>query len=302
MKFAPLAMAALLFCGCIDRMILDGTIKSTRDASSAFDTLPDLEVAKLGAGSSIVQLEGMNKLAPDNQDALFLLTQSWVGYGGAFIEDDWEQAVDRGDDDGEVYHATRALHAYDRALQFGIPLLDARHPGFQAATKNYETMQKYLKQFEKEDAENLLWVGAAWLSRGGVAAEKPEVVADLFVGVAMLERSVELDDSLVYGLGLSALGAYHARAPDAELAQAKAMFEKALANTQRKALSVQVMYAQNYACNAHDEKLYRELLDEVLKAEDPLPAQRLENTIAVRKAKRYLGTPRLKRCGFGGKS
>ncbi len=162
-------------------------------------------------------------------------------------------------------------------------------------------MTRYLEQFGKEDAENLLWVGLAWLSRGGVAAEKPEVVADLFVGVAMLERSVELDDTLVYGLGLCALGAYHARAPDAELAQAKAQFERALALTQRKALTVQVMYAQNYACNAHDEPLYRSLLKEVLDANDPLPQQRLENVIAQRKAQRYLGLPRLKRCGFGGK-
>jgi hypothetical protein len=33
-----------------------------------------------------------------------------------------------------------------------------------------------------------------------------------------------------------------------------------------------------------------------------LPEQRLENTIAKRKARRYLGTPRLKRCGFGASS
>ena len=301
MTRASLAVLALLGTGCIDRMILDGTIQSTRQASSAFDTLSDLEVARLGAGSSIVQLEGMNKLAPDNEDALFLLTQSWVGYGGAFIEDDWEQAVDRGDEEGEEYHATRARQAYERALRFGVPLLEAHHPGFAAAQKNYETITTYLKQFDKKDAENLLWVGAAWLSRGGVAAEKPEVVADLFVGVALLERSVELDETLAYGLGLCALGAYHARAPDAEMAQGKAMFEKALANTGHKALTVQVMYAQNWACNAHDEALYRSLLKEVLDADDPLPQQRLENVIAQRKAKRYLGLPRLKRCGFGGK-
>ena len=290
----------LLNTGCIDRMILDGTLKSTRDAASAFDTLSDLEVAKLGAGASIVQLEGMNKLAPDNLDALFLLTQSWVGYGGAFIEDDWEQAVDRGDDQGEDEQATRARMAYERALVFGAQLLEARHPGFKAEQKNYETITAYLKKFEADDAESLLWVGAAWLSRGGVAAEKPEVVADLFVGVALLERSVELNEALAWGLGLAALGAYHARAPDAELPLAKNLFERALSNTQRKALTIQVMYAQNYACVSQDEKSYRALLDEVLKADDLLPAQRLENVIAQRKAKRYLAMPRLKRCGFGG--
>lgn len=302
MRAFLVAALALLATGCIDRMILDGTLKSTRDASKAFDTLSDLEVAKLGAGSSLVQLEGMQALAPDNEDALFLLTQSWTGYGSAFIEDEWEQAYDRGDDDAEAFHAKRAADAYARAVTFGTRLLEQRHPGFVAAQKNYDTVKAYLAPFEKADAENLLWLGLAWLSRGGVAAERPEVVAELFVGVALLERSVELDESLAYATGLAALGAYHARAPDAELAQGKAQFEKALALTGRKALTVQVMYAQNWACQAHDEAAYRKLLDEVLAApDDVLPEQQLENTIARRKAERYLKGPRLKRCGFAEK-
>lgn len=284
--------------GCLDRIILDGTLQSTRQAAKTFDTLSDLEVAKEGAGSSLVQLEGMWTLAPDSEDALFLLTQSWTGYASAFIEDSWEQAVDREDEDGEVLHARRAKAAYDRAVKFGSLLLEQKKPGFAAAQKNSATMKAYLAGFEKKDAENLLWVGLAWLSRGGVAADQPEVVADLFVGVAMLERSVELDETLAYATGLAALGAYHARAPDAELPQAKVLFERALALTGRKALTVQLMYAQNYACQTHDVKLYRDLLNEVVSAGDVLPEQRLENEIAHRKGARYLGAPRLKRCGF----
>lgn len=302
MRALLVAGLSLLATGCIDRMILDGTLKSTRDASKAFDTLSDLEVAKLGAGSSLVQLEGMQVLAPDNEDALFLLTQSWTGYGSAFIEDEWEQAYDRGDDDAETVQARRAADAYARAVRFGTLLLEQRHPGFVAAQKNYDTMKAYLAPFEKADAENLLWLGLAWLSRGGVAAERPEVVAELFVGVALLERSVELDETLAYATGLAALGAYHARAPDAELEQGKAQFERALALTGRKALTVQVMYAQNWACQAHDDAAYRTLLDEVLAApEDVLPEQQLENVIARRKAERYLKGPRLQRCGFSEK-
>ena len=284
--------------GCLDRIILDGTLQSTRQAARTFDTLSDLEVAKEGAGSSLVQLEGMWTLAPDNEDALFLLTQSWTGYASAFIEDAWEQAVDREDDEGEVLHARRAKAAYDRAVRFGSLLLEQKKPGFAAAQKNSATMKAYLAGFPKKEAETLLWVGLSWLSRGGVAAEQPEVVADLFVGVALLERSVELDETLAYGTGLAALGAYHARSPDAELPQARALFERALSLTQRKALTVQLMYAQNFACQSHDAKLYRELLNEVVSAGDVLPEQRLENEIAHRKAARYLGVARLKRCGF----
>ncbi len=291
-------MISVAASGCIDRMILDGTIKSTRDASPAFDTLSDLEVARIAAGSSLVQIEGMQQLAPDNEDAMFLLLQAWTGFGGAFIEDEWEQAYDRGDDDAEAAQATRAKEAYDRAIRFGTLLLEQRRPGFVAAQKNTETIKAYLAGHE--DAEALLWLGAAWMSRGSVAAERPEIVADLFVGVSLVERSVELQPSLAWGLGYAMLGAYHARSPDAELGQAKDLFEKSLALTQRKALTTQLLYAQNWACQAHDEKAYRSLLQEVLDAGDVLPAQRLENTIAVRKAKRYLGAPRLKRCGFAG--
>jgi hypothetical protein len=192
------ALAGLAASACsLDRVILDGTLKSTRDAASAFDTLSDLEVAQSGAAASLVQLEGMQKLAPDNEDALFLLLQSWTGYGGAFIEDAWEQA-------------------YDRALLFGSRLLEQKRPGFAAAQRNFDSMKAYLSGFSRADAEALLWTGLAWLSRGGVAAERPEVVADLFVGVALLERSVELDPGLAYQTGRAALGAYHARAHEAD--------------------------------------------------------------------------------------
>ena len=108
-------LAPLMLCGCLDRIIIDGTLSSTRTASKVFDTLSDLEVAKEGAGSSIVQVEGMMALAPDNEDGLFILTQSWTGYASAFIEDSWEAAVDAEDDGLEIWHATRAKNAYDRA-------------------------------------------------------------------------------------------------------------------------------------------------------------------------------------------
>ncbi len=72
--FAVLCL--LTATGCLDRIILDGTLQSTRQAAKAFDTLSDLEVAKEGAGSSLVQIEGMQTLAPDNEDGLFLLTQA----------------------------------------------------------------------------------------------------------------------------------------------------------------------------------------------------------------------------------
>jgi hypothetical protein len=288
-----------LFYGCsLERILLDGTIAGTRRASASFDTLTDLEVAKLGAGSSLATLEGYYALAPDNQDNLFMLMTAWSGYAGAFIEDSWERAQDSGDEATEDAEAQRARQAYDRAIKYGSELLERKKPGFKDAMKNSGTINVYLQGFEKADASTLLWFGVAWLSRGGVAAADPEIVSELFVGVAFLERSMALDPNLNWGLSSAVLGAYHSRSPDAELKQAKDLFELSLTSFNRKALTTRVLYAANYACNAHDAKLYKSLLEEVLNAGDTLPEQRLENTLAKRKAQRYLGKARLARCGF----
>ena len=50
MRLLPALMVAVLSSGCIDRMILDGTLKSTRDASSAFDAWAVRWQARAGTG------------------------------------------------------------------------------------------------------------------------------------------------------------------------------------------------------------------------------------------------------------
>src|SRR5256885_14808965 len=117
------AMAvALMSVGCIKSTILNGQIKGTRDGSVAIDTLSDYEVARNIAFAGLGQFEGMHELAPDNEDALFLLTKGWTASTFAFIEDDWEIAVDADDDTRAEYHRARARAAYDRAIQYGVAL------------------------------------------------------------------------------------------------------------------------------------------------------------------------------------
>jgi hypothetical protein len=123
------------------------------------------------------------------------------------------------------------------------------------------------------------------------------MVADLFIGVAMMERSVALDPTLEHWSGTIALGAYHAR-PAGEMDQAKQLFESALDHTGRKNLQVQLNYATSYACLKGDRAQYETLLTEVLSATDPDPEQRLVNLLAKRRARRALTRQHMLDCGF----
>jgi hypothetical protein len=296
------ALGIIVLCaaasGCIKSTILNGQIKGTRDGSVAIDTLSDYEVARSIAFAGLGQFEGMHELAPDNEDALFLLTKGWTAATFAFIEDDYEIAVDADDEARADYHRARARAAYDRAIQYGVALLEMRAKGFDKAKINVASMKAYLSQFHKSDALNLLWVGQAWLAKSNIAKDDPAVVAELHVGESLVERSVELDESAAYAAGHVALGAYHARTAMAELDQSQKQFLRAIELTRGGALLAKFNLAKTYYCMKGDKASYEKTLREVIDAGDVLPEQRLQNTIAKRRARRYLGKPRMAACGF----
>ncbi len=288
--------------GCITKMILNGQIAGTRKASAGIDSLHDYEVARVIAFNGIGQFEGMHYLAPENQDALFMLVKSWTGATFGWTEDEAEAAEDEEGLDGPNYlHLKkRAIAGYDRGLGYGITLLNSYYPGFDEAKKKDETLKAYLAQFTdaEEHALPLFWTGYAWISKTNMAKEDPAVVADLYVGVAIMERAVQLDDRVMHGSGHTILGSYHARSAMAELDESKKHFEQSLAISQGKLLLAKVQYAAKYHCTKGDRDAYVKTLTEVVEAEDPFPEQRLQNAIAKRRAQRYLSPVRMKECGF----
>lgn len=296
-----MAAVAATQSGCLSKLILNGTISSTRKGSAALNTVPDFDIAQSAAFAGLAQLEGYHYLAPDNDNALFLLTRSWTSVAAGFIEDKMETVEDEeGSTSGDYdYQKRRAINAYERAIFYGSQLLDHSHEGLSEAIKGSGALHEWLKQFDdaEVDAENLFWVGYAYLGRAG-AAGTGVPVADLWIGVAMLERSVELDDTYGYGLGHTALGAYHVRSGMAEPAEGKAHFDKAIALSDGKTLLPKVQYAIRYYCLVGDKDNYEKLLNQVMDAGDGDPYQRLPNTIAKRKASRWLAPKRMKNCDW----
>jgi hypothetical protein len=301
MRFLTLAVCATLAlgqAGCVKSMILNSQIKATRKGSGAVDTIADYELARSAAAAGITQFEGMHRLAPDNEDALFLLLRSWAGYGYAFAQDDAEAAALANDEAQAEYHKKRARLAFDRSIGYGLELAAKEHEGFVGAKKTADTMKAWLKAFdEPEDAELLYWLGAAWLARVNLFKDDPELVAELYVGVAMLERSRELDPSFNAWGATSTLGAYHARTAMAELDQAQKLLDEAAAKTKGKSLGVLLNQAK-LACVKSDQPQYEKLLNDILAAEDPDPNLRLQNAVAKRRARRGLAQASMEDCGF----
>ena len=291
--------------GCIKKTLTDGQIEGTRQAASSTDTVGEYEMARTATHAGLAQFEGMHALDPDNVNALFLLTRTWAAYSFAFIQDDLQVAHDAGDEETTAYHRKRARNAYDRAVFYGLQMLGQKASGFAEARKNERTLAKWLADNFKddEDVPALFWTGNAWASRVDVMQgddeEGPAFVAELYIGVAMIERALALNPDYEHSSPLVALGAYHARSNIAELDQAKSFFDQALARTKGKSLMAEFVFASRYACMKGDAALYQDTLNRILGAQDPDPEQRLPNTIAKRWAKRWLNKKRAKdSCGI----
>lgn len=296
---ALVATLALGSTGCVKKMLLNGQIHSTRVGSGAVDTIADYDLARSAAAAGITQFEGMHRLAPDNEDALFLLLRSWTGWGYAFAQDDYDVATLAGDETTAEYHKKRAKLAFDRAVAYGLELLAHRDDGFDKSKKSVDTLKAWLdKNFDdKADAEPLLWLGSAWLARVNLLKDEVEMLGDLYVGVSFLEHSRKLDPELNAWMATSTLGAYHARTPMAELDEAKKLLDEAVDKTKRRSFGVLLNYAK-YACMKSDQPLYEKTINEILAAEDSEPTLRLQNVIAKRRAKRALSKAALEECGF----
>jgi tetratricopeptide (TPR) repeat protein len=282
-------------------MLFEDALNWTRQASDTVQTMHDFEAARESAYGSIGMLEGLHKLVPDNEDGLVLLEKAWSGVAFAFMDDEREEALDKNDEQLAAYHEARARAAFKRARFFGEELVSHRAPGFKAAQKNADTLRAFLQEnyTNKEDAEELLWLAFSIVGRVGFDMDNPETVSELWIGIEIAEHVVRLDEKYEYGTAHTMIAAAQAGLQDYD--NAKQHFERAIELGQGKVLTAQLTMAQRYYCPKRDKADYYKALNAVLDAGDPLPEQRLSNTIAKRRARRYLGNKYWQQdCAFEG--
>jgi len=294
------ATALLTGSGCLQNVVVDETFAAARRASKQAETLQDFEIARQMTYAGVGQLEGLHWMRPSNPTGLFMLTKAWCGVGQAFVLDDYEQALERDDELDAEYHLLRARAAFERAKFYGLQLLFQHASGFSEAATKQSRLRVWLREHltDREDAEWLLWLGVAWLGYVSVDTENSQSISELWVGVELMEHVIRLDETVEYGMAHVVLGGYHARLMG-ELDEAKVHLDRALVISGGRFLAAQLTLATRYYCTRHDEESYRRTLRAVLSAGDTLPAARLANTVAKRRARRYLASRVFQEeCGF----
>lgn len=290
-----LALGLLTQAGCdLTRFTANSTANIFERASGALERHFDYELVGEALPSSVMQLEGVFSVVPDNEGLGVTLMRAYVSYTFGWVEDRLQQAQDRGDLDEEERIMGRARLLYQRARNIGIHLMRLRDPGIDdALTGGHRGFVAYIEErfSSRDDVPLLFWTGLAWGSAINAGRDDPVMILDLPFARSVMEQSVELDESFFNYSGVTFLAVVNAALPEAlggNPERARELFERALELTERKHFTVHVSYARTYCVQTQNRDLYLRLLREVVDGGDPEPQARLANRIARRRAIRWL--------------
>jgi tetratricopeptide (TPR) repeat protein len=285
-------LCIVALCGCdMAKITADSTAGVFARAAPAFESYWDYDLAGEAVPATIVQLEGIARVVPDNDAILAQLSQAYVAYAYGWVEADVESLEFEGNYDEADVQRQRARTMYLRALDLTRHRIRLLNPDVDDAVRGtVEDLEAWLSGafVDKSEAEVLLWHGYAWGSYINAAKDDMEAVADLAYAKAFVARSIELDPDYYNAAGYTFMGVAISSEIAADMDQAKVYFEKALATTERRALQTQVNMARHYAVKTGDRALFDRLLTEVMDAHDPLPEARLANSMARQRAALYI--------------
>lgn len=287
----PLAVTACALSGCRG-FLLSVAADAATETGASYASEDDPELVRLAAPFGLKTLETLLSSEPRNEKLLTALASDYSQYTYGFVQTPAEEADWSGKLNAAREGRDRARRLFLRARDYGLRGLDLRHPGLAPVLKSAREPARALAVAEKEDVPLLYWTGAAWALAISDGKTDMQLVAELPVPVAMMERALALDESWDEGAIHEFFITYDAMLSPAQGGgpeRAREHLGRALALSRNEKLGPWVAYAEGVLVNEQNKAEFTRVLEQVLAA-DPqaVPQYRLVNIFAQRRARALL--------------
>jgi hypothetical protein len=248
----------------------------------AFARDDDPELVRDAVPFALKTMESLADQLPDDLELRLGLARAFTQYGFAFVQ----QPAELGPPDQAAEHLARARKLYLRARVYGLEGLKLAHGVTEEELR--KSPAKAVARFQKEDVPLLYWTFVPWAA--AIAANKRdlELVGDVPVVAAMLDRALALDESFDQGALHEFAITFDPARPEGTSPQAqKAHFDRAQKLAQGEKISALVTYAQAVSGPAQKKAEYESLLKEAASYDVDQPKarkNRLANVLAQRRA------------------
>lgn len=262
------------------------------ESGDSYATDDDPELVAQAAPFGLKTMEGLLQENPRHEGLLTALASGYTSYAYAFVLAEADLADLDGKLDAARAGRERARKLFLRAREYGLRALELRHDGLREKLQRGGDLSKTLGALKKADVPLLYWTGSAWTLAISSAKGDMELVAQLPVPVAMMERALALDESWSEGAIHEYFVSYDATRSAAEGGgpeAAKKHLARALELSKAQKLGPQVAFAEGVLVQAQDRAQFTRILEEVLRADaTAVPRFRLVNVLAQRRARALL--------------
>ncbi len=258
-------------------MMQSATNSMAANLSAAIMNQNDPETVRDGAPAYLLMLDSFIEGTPGDAAMLGAAAELYAAYGVIFVKDE-----------------QRANRLTNRALSYGQQSLCASNEtvcGIHALS--FKEFESSLEKLDKKDAAALFTFGLTSIAYIKVHSNDWGAMAKLPRVESALKRVQVLDpqyNAVQVEHFLAVLNTIRPPALGGDFEAGKVHYERALALSDNKDLSITVDYARYYARTLYDRELHDRLLNDVMSAEPNQDGYTLFNTLAQREAQELLDT------------
>ena len=255
-------------------------------SGTTFAADDDPELIKAAVPFSLKLMESTLASCPQHRGLLAAAAGGFTQYAYAFVQQDAEESEER---DVAAALALRSLarRLYLRARDYALRGLEVAHPGF--ARRLRDDPRAAVAELAKDAVPLAYWAAASWAAATGVIKNDTNLIAELPLVEALIDRALALDESYAHGAIHAFLITYEmARANGSgdPAARARAQFARARQLSEGRLAGPFVSLAESVAVPAQNRQEFTDLLHQAL-AIDPaaVPEWRLVNLVMQRRAR-----------------
>jgi predicted anti-sigma-YlaC factor YlaD len=223
---------------------------------------------------------------PRHEGLLLAAAGGFTQYAYAFVQEDADEQEDKDLAVAEEMRG-RARRLYLRARNYGLRGLEVRHKGFERALR--AEPKQAVRLATVKDVPLLYWTAVSWAGAVSLSKDNPDLIAELPIVEAMMDRALALDEAFGDGAIHTYLITYEMSRPGGTgdpAARSQQHFERALALTKGLQAGPMFSYAEAVCVQKQDLKQFEALLQQALTINlDVNPECRLVNLVMQRRAK-----------------
>jgi len=278
-----LVAVCFLSAGCSLRAI---AVNKLGDAlakeGEVFSSDDDPELVGDALPFSLKLIESMLAENPRHRGLLLAATRGFTQYAYGWVQ----QEASEKEGEAGAHQLDRARRLYIRARNDGLRGFEVEHPGFERLLRDRPA--DAMRFLNVHDVPLLYWTAASWGLAISLSKDQPEVLADLPLVEAMIDRALELNEAFDGGAIHSFLISYEPNRVGGQgdpLARSRKHFDRAVELSSGMLASPFVTFAETVSVATQNRAEFDSLLGRALAINaDARPEWRLENRMAQRHA------------------